>query len=181
MIPITITGRHFVVTEPIKQYVYQKLERLLEKYPLKLVEAHVMLTQEKYRHTAETTLVGKHLRFTASERTEDMYASIDKLIDNIHKQLGRYHERIKTHRTKRSLQAMVTGTAHPPEADPEATNRPRIIRTRAFATKPMLVEEAALELGITENSFLVFRNADNDKVSVLYKRTDGHYGLIEPD
>lgn len=96
---IVVTGRHFQVTEAIKRYLETKVSRL-ERFGLKLVEAHVILTQEKYRHIAEVALMGKHLQFAAKEVTHDMYASIDQMFDTIWIQVERYHERLKSHRVK---------------------------------------------------------------------------------
>lgn len=99
---IVITGRHFDVTNPIKVYAAEKISKLDKFFP-KILDAHVILSVEKYRHIAEITLNGKHLSVTAKETTADMYASIDKALESIDKQLRKFSERIKDHRRKKAL------------------------------------------------------------------------------
>lgn len=96
---IDITGRHFHVTEPIKQYVTEKIEKL-DKYSLKLESVHVILDVQKFRHISEITLLAKHLRVTASEESTDMYAAFDKSFGNIQLQLRRQHERLRAHKER---------------------------------------------------------------------------------
>lgn len=98
---VVITGRHFDVTNPIKAYATEKIQRL-EKFFPKILEAHIILTVEKYRHIAEITLIGKHLTVTGKETTADMYASIDKALETIDKQLRKFSERMKEHRRKKA-------------------------------------------------------------------------------
>lgn len=96
---VTITGRHFTVTPPIKEYLRQKISKL-EKYFPHLIQAHAILSVEKYRHIAEITITAKKIRFAGKEQTEDMYASIDLVIHNMENRLKRYRDRIKDHKTK---------------------------------------------------------------------------------
>lgn len=175
---ITVTGRHFDVTAAIKQYLEKKLSRL-ERFTLKLVEAHVMLTQEKYRHIAEVTLLGKRLRFTAKEVTHDMYASIDQLCDTIWLQVERYHERVKSHKTKRVVKTSTVLEAEPLATGGSVAVKPQVIRSRRMAVKPMSLEEAIDEFAMQQAKFFVFRNSERDRVNVLYRRPDGNVGLIE--
>lgn len=93
---ITITGRNFEVTPAIKQHLVDKISKL-EKYFPHLVEAHAILSIEKYRHIAEITMTAKNVRIAGKEETEDMYASIDKIIHSMESRLKRYRDRIKDH------------------------------------------------------------------------------------
>lgn len=182
---VVITGRHFDVTNPIKAYATEKIQRL-EKFFPKILEAHIILTVEKYRRIVEITLIGKHLTVTGKETTADMYASIDKALETIDKQLRKFSERMKEHKKKKAhevesdaissvslgSQALALGAA--------ANPGPKIVETRRLAEKPMSVEEAASELSISNGEFLVFRNSDDEKINVIYKRKDGDLGLIKP-
>ena len=96
---IDISGRHFHVTEPLKDYITGKIEKL-DKYRLKLESVHVILSLEKFRHITEVTLLGKQLRFTAKEESVDMYAAFDKCFGNIQLQLRRKHDRVKDHKVR---------------------------------------------------------------------------------
>ncbi len=96
---VDIAGRHFHVSEPLKEYVRGKMLKL-DKYSLKLEAAHVVLEVQKFHHVCEITTLGKNLRFTAKEEASDMYAAFDNCLGNMQLQLGRQHERVKDHRKK---------------------------------------------------------------------------------
>ncbi len=171
---ITITGRHFSVTEPLKEYANDKVYKL-KKYFDRIVDAHVILEVNKYRHIAELTILARHLTITRKEESNDMYAAIDRVISNIEKQLIRYRDRIKTHKIAQRR----IGPGQVPEAD--VSEKPAIIRVKHFAAKPMSIDEAAMELELFDNEFIVFKNSENNRVNVIYRMKDGNYGLVEPD
>jgi putative sigma-54 modulation protein len=82
--------------------------------------------------------------------------------------------------TQRALRAAAATIAPPePPAEPERTG-PTVIRTQKFPARAMTVEEAVMQMDLLENSFLVFRSSETGQVSVVYRRSDGNYGLIEP-
>jgi len=97
---IDISGRHFHVTEALKDYVNGKIEKL-DKYSLKLEMVHVILEVQKFHHISEITTLGKNLRLTAKEESADMYAAFDKCFDNIQLQLRRQHDKVKDHKARR--------------------------------------------------------------------------------
>lgn len=94
---VDISGRHFHVSEPLKEYVKGKVEKL-DKYSLKLEATHVVLEVQKFHHVCEITALGKNLRLTAKEEASDMYAAFDNCFGNMQLQLRRQHERLKDHR-----------------------------------------------------------------------------------
>ena len=94
---IDISGRHFPVTEALKDYIAEKVQKL-DRYSLKIETIHVVLEVQKFHHTAEITIAGKNLRLTAKEESTDMYAACDKSLGNIQLQLGRQHDRVKDHK-----------------------------------------------------------------------------------
>ncbi len=97
---IDISGRHFKVTEPLKDYIEGKVQKL-SKYSLKIESVHVVLEVQKIRHMAEISLLGKNMRLTAKESSEDMYAAFDKCFGVVQLQLGRKHDRVKDHKARR--------------------------------------------------------------------------------
>ena len=97
---IDISGRHFHVTEALKDYITEKIEKL-EKYALKIETVHVVLEVQKFHHISEITSAGKKLRMTAKEESSDMYAAFDKSFGNIQLQLRRQHDRVKDHKGRR--------------------------------------------------------------------------------
>ena len=94
---INIAARHFDVTDGLREHVMQKMQKL-DKYSLVIVSAHVVFDVQKIAQICEIVLSGKSLRMTATERTNDIYASFDASVGNLQKQLARYHEKIKDHR-----------------------------------------------------------------------------------
>ena len=97
---IDITGRHFHVTEPLKQYAIEKTQKL-DKYRLKLESVHIIFDVQKFHHVAEITALGKNHRFKAKEESTDMYAAFDKSFGNIQLQFRRQHDKIKDHKARR--------------------------------------------------------------------------------
>ncbi len=97
---IDISGRHFHVTEALKDYITAKIGKL-DKYSLKIETVHVVLEVQKFHHIAEITIAGKNLRLTAKEESSDMYAAFDNSLGNIQLQLGRQHDRVKDHKGRR--------------------------------------------------------------------------------
>jgi len=101
---IDITGRHFQVTEPLKKYVTEKIEKL-DKYSLKMESAHVVFEVQKFIHIAEITMLAKGVRLTAKAQSTDMYAAFDKCFGNLQLQMSRQHDRLKDHKDKSGLRA----------------------------------------------------------------------------
>ena len=97
---IDISGRHFQVTEPLKEHVTEKILKL-DKFSLKLEMVHVVLEVQKFNHISEITAIGKNLRYTAKETSADMYSAFDKSFGNIQLQLERQHDRVKDHKARR--------------------------------------------------------------------------------
>ncbi len=96
---IDITGRHFHVTEGLRDHALAKMTKL-DKYTLKIESAHVVFEVQKFHQVCEIVLTGKHIRMTALEKSADIYASFDQAVANLQKQLARYHEKLKSHHKK---------------------------------------------------------------------------------
>lgn len=176
---IEFTGRKIVITPALKAHAEEKLKKLARVLD-GIIEAHVILSVEKHRHSAEIVVHARHATMTGSETTEDLYASIGKVLDKLERQAKKLKDkyswgrkRVKGLTTIRSIQEV--------DEAPPAQDGPQIVRTRRYAVKPMTIDEAILEVTGSKNSFLVFRDAHNQKVSVVYRRNDGNFGLIEPE
>ncbi len=173
---INVTFRHVDSSDALKEYAEQRLKKL-KKYIEGPMDVNVVLSVEKFRHTAEVVISGDGIRAAAKEVQEDMKAAIDLVSDKIEKQLKRYREKLRSKRvTPQGLQAPA-----PPVAEHEAAAEVgEVIRTEKMAAKPMSVEEAVAQLQVLDRDFLVFTNADTNQVNVIYWRKDGALGLIEP-
>jgi putative sigma-54 modulation protein len=182
-VPIKVTGRHISITDAIKDYAERKIEGLHLDYP-RMIEAHVILDVEKYRHNAEVVLVcGNHITIEASAETSDMYASIDQVVARIAQQMRKYKTKImRQHRPRhqkvRHIEEHVLSIDETFEEIEES--EPSVIHTEKYPVKPMFVDEAVLQLEMSSRQFVVFLNAKTEKVNVLYRRKDDDFGLIEP-
>ena len=159
--PVKITGRHLQITDAINDHVTRKIESLHLDYP-KIIEAHVILEVEKYRHSAEVVLVcSNHITIEACEECDDMYAAIDQVTDKVARQMRKYKTRLmRKHRPRKDVvQHLEEQVLQPdPIEDDEHLQHP-IVRTERYPVKPMYVDEAVLQLEMSHRQFLVFRNA----------------------
>lgn len=177
---ITVTGRHVEVTPAIKQYASKKLDHIGIDFP-RVLSAHYILEVDKYRQIAELIVhCGNHITIEARDVSEDLYAAIDKVVDKVARQMRKYKTKMQNHRPRGAKlfhvdEHVLTHDLH------EDEGRHRVVRTEQFAIKPMFVDEAVLQMELSENhQFLVFLNAESEKVNVLYRRKNGDFGLIQP-
>ncbi|BBO86935.1 ribosome hibernation-promoting factor, HPF/YfiA family [Desulfosarcina ovata] len=160
-------------SEALRTYVSEKLNRL-EKYFNGPAEANVVLSIEKFRHSAEINLTGDRLSINGKEETEEMYAAIDMVLDKMEVQIKRSKQKSRTHRSKGKNFA--TDAA---KGTDDSAGQPRV-RIHHIEYKPMDVDEAVMQMDLTTDSFLVFTDARTNMVNVLYRQKDGHFGLIQP-
>ena len=180
--PVKVTGRHLQITDAISDYCTRKIEGLHLDYP-KIIEAHVILEVEKYRHSAEIVLVcSNHITIEACEETDDMYAAIDAVADKVQRQMRKYKTRLmRNHRPRKNIvQHLEEQVLHPEPTEEDEHHEHAIVSTERVPVKPMFVDEAVLQLEMSHRQFLVFLNARSAKVNVLYRRKSGDFGLIEP-
>jgi len=172
----SVTFKNLDPSEHLKAYVSDKLDRF-DKFLDNPAEANVVLAVEKFRHIAEINISGDKLNINGKEETNDMYSAIDMVLDKLGKQIKKSKQKIRERRSasKNRNRSMIAETDN--LADDEVE---RQVKVRNIEYKPMDIEEAVLQMDLIENNFLVFTNARSDQINVLYRRRDGHYGLIQP-
>ena len=175
---ITVTFRHTEPIESLKAYAEEKISKM-KKYLDFPMEAHIVLSVEKFRHQADVTLSVNGTRIKAVEETEDMYSAIDQVLDKIEKQVKRHISKIRDFRSE-NQRGEETSEIEEMEAATELAIAEPVIEVEKLVAKPMDSEEAAMQLNISNQDFLVFRNAKSMEINVIYKRGDGNLGLIEP-
>jgi ribosome hibernation promoting factor len=177
---IIVTFRHTESIESLKTYAEEKVSKL-KKYLDFPTEAHIVLSVEKFRHQADVTLILDGTRIKAVEETGDMYSAIDQVMDKIEKQVKRHLSKIRDHRSE-NLKAEDKSMSEEAEAEEAADldQKEPLIEIEKMVAKPMDPEEAAMQLGLSRQDFLVFRNAKSREINVIYKRGDNMLGLIEP-
>ena len=177
---VNITFRHIEPTEALKAHVKDKVAHI-QRYVDRPSEAHAVLHLENLQHHAEITMKAGPFSVRGRGKSEDMYASIDMAVDKIERQLKKYKERLRDHRP-----------AHFHSSEPVRVRyeileskgiegvTPDVIRTDEFLAKPMNVEEALMQMDLLNNDFLVFTRPESpEDVSVVYRRKDGNFGLIQ--
>lgn len=169
---IMVTFRHTEPIESLKTYAEEKISKL-DKYLDSPAEAHVVLSVEKFRHLADVTLGVNGTRIKGVEETGDMYSAIDQVMDKIEKQVKRHLSKIRNRRSESHKSEEI-------EEPTAFTQEEPVIEVEKMVAKPMDAEEAAMQLNLSRQDFLVFRNAKSMEINVIYKRGDGNLGLIEP-
>ena len=179
---LQVKGKNLEVSDSLIRYAEEKLGKL-DKHLNDAARLELELAVERNpsineRQVAEATVWTKGPILRARESSSDMKASIDLLAEKLERQARRYREK------RQRKQIARHGPHHqPPEeaiavAPDEA--EPVIVKTKQFAVKPMMPEEAVLQLELIGHDFFVFRNVESNEVNVVYRRRDGQYGLIEP-
>jgi len=176
---VSVTFRKVDSSDHIRAYAGDKLNRL-DKYLDSAAEAHVVLSVEKFRHTADITISANGLRIKGVEETEDMYSAIDMVMDKLEKQIKRQLAKRKTRKSNENIKSLNFQMNIVEVSGPVEGAEPKIIKTKQIQAKPMDVDEAVMQLELIKNDFLVFTNAQSKEVNVLYRRKDGQLGIIEP-
>ena len=177
---IAVNFRHMESSDAVRSYVEEKLSRV-KKYIEEPIDAQVVLSvQKKIHHRAEVTMVAKGLTMKSAEETGDMYAAIDLMVDKIERQLKRYKEKLKRHKSGNSTSRQVMKSVITATSVDEGAAEPEIVRSHSFFVKPMSVEEAVMQMDLLHKDFLVFTDDRSDEMNVVYRRSDGNYGLIVP-
>jgi putative sigma-54 modulation protein len=178
---ITVSGKNMEITDALRSTVEKKFSKL-ERYFNPEVEAHVRFRVEKNKSVSkikeiiEVTIPFNGVILRGEEANEDMYTSIDLVIDKLERQIRRQKTRLEDRNRGDSLRYQYIT-----ELVEEPRDELKIVKTKRFAVKPMSSEEAVLQMELLGHSFFVFKDADSEEVNVVYKRKDGNYGLIGPE
>jgi putative sigma-54 modulation protein len=172
---ITITAKNVELTAALRNIVEKKISKL-ERFFDPEIEAHATLSVEKARHKIEVTIPFNNVVLRGEETNEDMYVSIDLVLDKLESQIRKQKKRLERRTQSGSLKFQYITNV-----EEDYDNEPKIVKTKKFAYKPMSDEEAVLQMELLGHNFFVYQNANSDEVNVIYRRKDGNYGLIEPE
>jgi putative sigma-54 modulation protein len=172
---VLVTFRHMEATDALRRYAEQKVARV-HKLMRRPVEAHVVLSVNKKRHHAEITLSGEHLHVNAMEETGDLYSAIDLAMDKIERQIRKHVTKRRGH--KHVVVPAPTAAASTAPARPARAPR---LSTERVLVEPMTVREAMRRIARDGTEVMLFHNEVTDALTVLYRRKDGAYALIEPE
>jgi len=181
---VIVQGKNIEITDRLQEYVVKKADRL-DRYLPDITEVRVELATEsvrsaKHRQVAQLTLrtaQGKVLR--SEERTDDIFASIDAMINKMHRQIARYKGKGKRREKGRAIEELLPEEFYA-EYEEDDESPPSIVRIKRFDMMPMDEEEAVEQMELLGHDFFVFYNISDNGINVLYRRRDGDYGLIQP-
>ncbi len=193
---LTVKSRNGKVTERQRSHIEEKLSKL-GRYMDGITSATVEVHAEQQRnagevHRVQVTLVGEHgVILRAEEQAPDLYHAIDEVQEVLERQIKRYKEKFwRRGRSRRSRDMRDVAVAPEPEvavAEPETTEGEeqepfaQVIRTKQFRVRPMFADEAIEQMELLGHNFFVFQDAESQRLSVLYRRRDGNYGMIIPE
>ena len=178
MLKFNIRGENVDLTDAIRSYVEKRISKL-EKFLEDNVEAtaHVNLkvyTNRTYK--VEVTIPLPYLTLRAEETSNDMYASIDLVTDKLERQIRKYKTRVNRKSREKGLKNLEFIPGDDSDVKQDSL---KIVRTKQISLKPMDSEEAVLQMDMLGHDFFIFQDADTNGTSVVYRRKDGQYGLIE--
>ncbi len=186
---LVIQGKNIDITDAIREYVHQKIEKAVNHFQTMTTEVDVHLSVAKNprinsKQTAEVTIYANGTVIRAQEGSEDLYASIDLVADKIHRQLRKYKEKLQHRKTHDQPKTGVIVDDVPVAPDLIGDRTPElpseVLRMKYFAMPAMTIEEALEQLQLVDHDFYMFRNAKTDEINVIYERNHGGYGVIQP-
>jgi len=173
---LNYAGKNVEVTQALKDVTEKKLGKLDKYFQMDIV-GNVTFSTEKNRKIIEVTinLPGTILR--AEESSDDMYASIDRTVDILERQIRKYKTKLQRRYQNNETIRFENVVPLPVGEEPEKST---LVKRKKFTLKPMSSEEAILQMELLRHNFFVYQDAETEDISVVYKRKDGNYGLIEP-
>lgn len=174
---IAFTFKNFEPSDHLKKYARRRFEKLGRFFGKAAgLDVQVALSVDKFRHRCEVRVSGEGMQLVANEQTEEMYSSIDLVLDKLESQIKKHVSRIKEQR-RQARNATVDVFTYNVGAEED---EPRMAGTERFDPKPMHLDEAIMQLDSIGSDFLVFLHADHQRINVIYRRRNGDYGLIDP-
>jgi ribosomal subunit interface protein len=191
---LIVKSRNGKVSDRQQQYIREKLGKL-QRYLEPINKVTVEVTEEQRRnegfvHRAQVTLVAEHgILLRAEERAHELNVAVDEIVDTLQRQIQRYKDKHwRRGKLRRQGKNVIVGftpvedeTTETPVAEEAAEDfAPRLVRTKEVVVRPMFSDEAVEQMELLGHDFFVFRDADSDQINVVYRRTDGNYGVLVP-
>ena len=186
---LVIQGKNIEITDAIREYVHQKIEKAVNHFQNLTTEVDVHLSVARNprinpKQTAEVTIYANGAVVRAEESSENLYASIDLVANKIARQLRKYKEKRheKTHAPIKTSEVIPQEPVVPSLVDTDRTPTlpDDVVRMKYFAMPPMTVEQALEQLELVDHDFFMFRNTETGEINVIYERNHGGYGVIQP-
>lgn len=171
-----IRGDKILVTDAIKDYITEKIDKLNKYFDEPdEITANILIKVKGYNQTIEVTIPTTSFTIRNEESAEDLYAAIDSVVDKIERQIRKNKTKINKI-SKNALKKL--NLMYQEEEEEEDT---KIVRRKTLNTKPMSEEEAILQMEMLGHDFFIFKDSNTSNISILYKRKDNNYGVIETE
>lgn len=177
---INITARNLELDAALKAHINKRLGKL-ERLYRRIYKCDVILEEEKRMKNVEVILFLRRNRLVAKGSSPDIYASIDNAVEIMKKQVRRLKDRVFSRRRRTMLGRLIRPVARFRGEAKGRRGKGSIVKMDDYADKPMTPEEAKMEMSLNDKDFLMYKNAETGEVNVLYKKSDGNYGLVEPN
>ena len=184
---IRVIGRKVTVTDALNEYANEKIGNALKVMDIEMGDAEVVLRVEKNRAIpciCEVTIRPKGHTIHVEEHEDDMYAAIDVAAAKVLRQLRKYKTRVIDYRQRESIReegrALEATGASLDELMAELSADDEIVRVKEIEYAPLTEEQALVQIDLLGHDFFVYTDRDSNDVYVMYRRTDGGYGLIKP-
>jgi putative sigma-54 modulation protein len=175
-------ARKVTLSEQSRQLAEKKLAKI-KKYFNDIIDVRVEVEQERHLYVVDVAVKGKDFDIQSTAQHKDVSSAIQDAVDKLEIQARRAKTRLKDHKKRAGSEAKIDQgwAVDVLERGSIAAGEPRIVERSSIPIKPMSIEEAVLQLDDSVHDFLVFRNSNNDKVNVIYRRADNNLGLITPE
>jgi len=175
----SFTDKKDLATEELREYAERKIGKL-DRFFKTESEAFITFATERGRYIAEVTIKNDGIYYRVADTTNDIFASVDSAVAAIERQMRKNKSRLGKRLRAGSLEREIVAAVIQDDDDEDDQQEFKIVRTKMFPVKPMTPEEAVLQMNLLEHEFFVFKNQDKEDVfSIVYKRKQGDYGLIE--
>lgn len=190
---IQITGRHVEITDSMKDYAIDKISKI-ERFMNRIIDVSVIMDIQRLDHRVEIILKVGNTKITSKAATTDMYISIDRAVDKLEAQILRYKSKLQDHHAKgHAVFNMNVNVLNPKDADEDleeevlgndhefARFKPhRLMKQESRPLKILTYDEAIMKMELSGDDFMLFKNEEDQKLKVIYRRKDENYGIIEP-
>ena len=173
---LNIRGDKLVVTDAIKAYIEEKISKLDKYFENDEIEAKIVIKVANNKEIIEVTVPTSKYTLRAEERHEDLYAAVDLVLDKLERQIRKNKTKLNDRYRKESF--MDFNFDFIEEFESEKEEEDLIVKRKTIDIKPMDEEEAILQMELLNHDFFVFKNIDEECTSVLYRRKDGKFGII---
>lgn len=174
---VIITSKNFNASDHLKETIEKKFDKLGKYFSSEII-ANIMLTSAKGKDKVEATINAKGTIFRAEESTNDVYNSVDRVVDKLSSQMSRFKTKLQR---KHKGQKEFIFAEMPDAIENFDEEDAKIVKRKTFQLMPMSVDEAIMQMELVEHDFFLFLNDETNNVNVVYRRKANDYGLLETE